>query len=262
MADRETSLRNKTILITRPREQAAEMITDIERRGGRPVLFPTIRILDPASWEECDAAINRIAAYTGVVFTSVNGVSKFLGRCEQKGASLAAQGQMALYAVGSKTRQELERSGLSVTFVPDQYDAESLAAYFSSQSLRGQRFLCPRGNLGKDDIIEALREQGALVDPVTVYITAGIEVEKSDPVLEAIRTGRIDVVTFASPSAAAQFARLVPPATLARLQTPTRVAVIGPTTETAVLDAGFPVDIVAEESTARGLIDAIEKYFQ
>jgi uroporphyrinogen-III synthase len=37
--------------------------------------------------------------------------------------------------------------------------------------------------------------------------------------------------------------------------------VIGPTTEKAVIELGFPADIVAKESTAKGIVDAIEKFF-
>jgi len=255
------SLCNKTILVTRPREQAGELVREIEKRGGRPVVFPTIRILEPESWAECDGAIEKIGDYAGIVFTSVNGAGKFLDRCTQKGAGISSLQKAAMFAVGEKTRQELERRGLPVRHVPERFTARSLSEHFTTSTVKGKRFLCPRGNLGREELADALRDRGALVDSVTVYITAAAEVADAEAVAQQLANGEIDIVTFASPSAARQFAQLIPPGTLAQYRHRARIAVIGPTTEKAVIELGFPADIVAKESTAKGIVDAIEKFF-
>jgi uroporphyrinogen III methyltransferase/synthase len=55
--NREALLKGKTILVTRASGQADELIELIQRFGGTPLHFPTIHIVPPDSWEECDAAI-------------------------------------------------------------------------------------------------------------------------------------------------------------------------------------------------------------
>ena len=254
------SLLNKTILVTRPREQSAEVVAEIEKRGGRPLVIPMIRILEPESWEDCDRAIDQISSYDGIVFASANCVTKFLERCEAKGMKPSAFSDTALFAVGEKTRREIERNGLSVDLIPDRFTAEALAARIVSSGIQGKRFLCPRGNLGRDEVVDALREHGAVVDTVTVYTIAGLEESAAAEIAEELESGNIDVVTLFSPSAATQFARTTSPATLARHEV--RIAVIGSTTERAVAELGFPAHIVAATSTAEGLLDAIEKYFE
>jgi uroporphyrinogen-III synthase len=68
------SLQNKTILITRQREQSKEFIAEVEKRGGHAVVFPLIRITEPDSWESCDTALQRLGEYDGLILTSENGV--------------------------------------------------------------------------------------------------------------------------------------------------------------------------------------------
>ncbi|MDI6767846.1 MAG: hypothetical protein QME52_13580 [Bacteroidota bacterium] len=55
-----TSLTDKTILITRAASQARNIINLIEQQGGIPILFPTIEIIPPDSWEMLDKAIDGL----------------------------------------------------------------------------------------------------------------------------------------------------------------------------------------------------------
>ena len=71
-------LTGKTILVTRAAHQAEEFARAIERYGGTPILFPTIDVQPPKSWEECDRAIDGISRYDGFLFASANAVSFFL----------------------------------------------------------------------------------------------------------------------------------------------------------------------------------------
>ena len=75
---------NKTILITRAAHQAPEFADALRRLGGTPVLFPTIEIVAPASWDECDRAIDALYMYDGIIFTSRNGVEFFMRRLHER----------------------------------------------------------------------------------------------------------------------------------------------------------------------------------
>lgn len=255
------SLQGKTILVTRPREQAGQMIAEIERRGGRAVLFPTISITEPDSWQACDDAIARLGSYHALVFTSVNGVKGFRQRCLIHGTRLADFTGLLVYAVGQKTKDELVGSGFRVDFLPSEYSASALATGLSRLELNGRRILFPRGNIGREEIVDALAGVHAIVDPVTVYKTIPASVDEADLIAREISSGRINVVTFASPSAAANFFAAVPRQILASMDPPVCLAAIGPTTESSLREMGCPVDIVANESTSDGLVEAIDSYF-
>ena len=255
-------LRGKTILVTRVPERSSEMIAEIERLGGRAVLFPTIRITDPESWDSCDKAIADISTYENLIFTSTNAVAKFFDRCRFLGVQAQEFTRMSVYAVGSKTRAAIEERGVSVAAIPESFSSHELGRYLGAGSLHGKRFLFPRGNLSGEDLVRILSTKGATVDAVTVYRTLGAGRDDVAHVDALLRVGGIDVVTFASPSAARNFFTTLVDEPLRRNSGRPAIAVIGGTTASAVLSLGFPVDIVAKESTGIGLVNAVAEYFK
>jgi uroporphyrinogen III methyltransferase/synthase len=254
-------LRGKTILITRQLEQSSDFVAEVERRGGRAIVIPMIRIAEPDSWEECDRAFDQVTSYDAVVFTSVNGVQKLLHRCEARGVALHALRSAEIYAVGRKTQLAIERAGLAVRFVPEIYSGESLAKHFESRDFSGKRVLLLRGDRGRRELETVLAHLGASVHAVVVYKNIQPDLKNGDTLWNCLENGDIDVVTFASPSAAANFSIVVPAEKLSSLSKRVLVGVIGPTTREAVIRYGYHADIVAQEATVDGLIDAIVEHF-
>src|SRR5437867_2875287 len=254
-------LKNTTILITRQREQSAEFIAEIGKRGGRAVLLPMINIQNPDSWEECDAALQQIKTYDALVFTSTNSVVRFFQRCLLRSIALVALRSCDVYAVGEKTRRAVEEYGLAVKGIPEKYSSAGIVEYFKDVDIRGKRFLHPRGDLGNAELVKSLLRLGATVDSVIVYKNTGPDEVNADLVYRRLVAGEIDVITFASPSAAINFMKLFPPERMALMDRRTKIAVIGPTTEDAVRNFGVRVDIVAQQSTVEGLVDAIDEYY-
>jgi len=255
-----TSLRNKTILVTRQEEQSQEFVTAIEQRGGHALLIPMIRIVDPDSWVACDAAIERIDSYTGLIFTSVNAVRYFLSRHFAKGATVDSLRGKDFVVVGSQTKRALEEMGISVQFVPENYTSASLMEFFNQGQVTGKRFLFPRGNLSKNDVVTHIAQCGGVADPVTVYKTIAPDRTSTEKLRRHLTNCEIDVVTFASPSAAANFASSIGAEIILRMKTLTAVAAIGPSTAKALSDLGMAPDIVAVEFTVHGLVNAICAY--
>lgn len=255
------SLINKTILITRQREQSIGFIAEVEKRGGKAILLPMINIQDPDSWEEVDRALQQIKTYDALIFTSSNGIEKFFHRCLVKSVELVTLRRCDVYVVGEKTKHAVEERGLSVKALPEQYSSAGLADHFRSVDLQGKRFLYPRGDLGDSELIKRIVQQGAIVDPVTVYRNTGPDEADAEAVYRHFAAGEIDLVTFASPSAALNFVKLFPPEKLANMEKQPKIAVIGPTTNEAVTSLGMHVDIVARQSTVEGLLDAIEEHY-
>lgn len=255
------SLHNRTILVTRRREQSAELVAEVEKRGGRAIVVPVIRILDPSSWEKCDRAIARIGEYDGILFTSANAVDKFLDRSARIGTAPESLRHIALYAVGEKTASALARRGWEAKPVPEVFSAASLAGELSGPELREKKFLFPCSDLARGDLPQILERLGATVDPVTVYLTAPPEQAEVAALAGLIAEGSIDVITFASPSAARHFSRVVPPPALEGGPRHAKIAVIGPTTRDEAQYLGYHVDVIAKKATAEGLAQAIEEYY-
>ena len=251
---------NRRILITRRHEQAGEMVREIELRGGTAVVVPMIAAGPPRAWTECDAAIGRLGTYDVLLFTSVNAVEGFAGRTRALGVPPAVLAQARAVAVGEATAAALTGNGLPVLFVPEEFSGASLALALGD-SLAGKRVLLPRGNIARETVPDALREAGALVETVTVYVTSVPEGIDRGGFVRRVVSGEFDVVTFASPSAAANFCALFQPEELRCAADRVRIAVIGPSTADAVRALGLDVDIIARESTACGLVRSIDEYY-
>lgn len=255
-------MKRRTVLITRPREQSEELRRELEASGFQVLFFPTIQIAPPTSWGACDGALERPPAYfDGVVFASVNGVKGLLQRMRERGIDLAWFGKSALYAVGPKTAEELQRAGLQVGFFPQQFNASALAEHFAAENFRGKRFLVPRGNLGRDEVLRGLGDAGAIVETIEVYRTVVPEMTGVEALIRRIFQGEIDVVAFASPSAVKNLASVLPGGGLADLGAHTIYAAIGPSTLQAIRTLGGAGVLVAKTSTAGGLADAIRQQF-
>jgi len=252
------SLRGKRVLITRSREDSREFISAIEADGGEAVVVPMISISDPDSWSGCDDALERLESFDGLVFASGNGVRKFFERAEKKGIRLHVLEQKAIYAVGEKTKRLIEEYALPVRFVPDDYSLTSLATNFTASTVFGKRFLLVRGNIGKEELALRLTKLGAIVESIVVYKTSKPSEKDGAALRQMIESGEIDIVTFASPSAVRNFLEDVPAETCNQ----SKIAVIGPTTRDAAVNASVHVDIIADVSTVEGLARAMSKFYE
>src|SRR5690349_12535283 len=105
-------LAGKRILVTRARSQAGTLQQRIEALGGEVVLFPTIEIQAPASYEALDRAIRSITSYQWLIFTSVNGVERFFDRLAPLGRSMTDLQALEIAAIGPETADRLRKHGL------------------------------------------------------------------------------------------------------------------------------------------------------
>jgi uroporphyrinogen-III synthase len=245
------------VLITRPAGQSAAMAAMVEQRGGIALIAPMIRVLPAEKWAECDRHIAHLRDFNGVVFSSANGAAMFLRRMYELHVALQTLADVPLFAVGEKTAHALEHAGLAPTHVPETFSGADLASVFKHMNLHRQRFLLPRGDLGREEIAEELRRAGAEAVPVVVYKTVGPDDGAVATVRSALMQGALDVATFASPSAVEHFAALLQTELLEHFRSRTIVAVIGGTTAAAARRLGLPVHVIASRATAEGLVEAL-----
>ena len=249
-------LLGKRIVVTRARAQASDLVRTLSDLGAQCIEFPTIQVLPPDDWQPLDEAIEQLAAYNWLIFTSVNGVRQFFGRLFDLGRDVRALHHLKTAVIGPATAAELLARGLKSDIVPENYRAESVVAAFKTVNIDGSRILLPRAEEARPVLPEELRKMGALVDEVTVYRTAAVT-DRTDELIEALRTRQVDLVTFTSSSTVANFKALLPEEQFEELMQSVTVASIGPITSDTARDLGFHVHISAETYTIPGLVEAI-----
>ena len=251
-------LRGKTILVTRPKDQAEEFSRLLQDRGARVVFSPGIRIVPPSSWKECDAAIEIINTYDSFIFTSANAVLGFFQRLDEKKSKSVHSSlhSVECFAVGDSTRAALLEEGMTPTRFSDVSNGRELADALLARPLHGKKLLFPKGNLAGEELPGALKSGGADIDEIIVYETVAPSGDDARIMRESFEKDSIDVVTFFSASSVRHLAAMV---TGTMLSSKT-IAVIGSSTATAAKELGLRTEIVAPKPTAVELANAIAHY--
>ena len=245
------ALAGKSVLVTRPAEDAREMVSRLYELGAQPIVTPLIAIEPPNDEAAARAAVDRVAQYVWIVFTSRNGVRAFFGHLASLGRDARALGGVKVGAIGPATAQALAACGIRADFVPEQYVAEAVAEGLLERTAAGERILLYRAAEARDVLPDRLRAHGRICDVVAAYRTA----PRRDPQLRA-DVERADVLTFASSSTVRAFVDGLD-GDLSVLTGKT-IACIGPITAETARELGLHVDVVADVYTADGLIDALE----
>ena len=260
-------LEGRTVVVTRPREQAAALVEPLEHLGAEVLLAPTIRIVPRTLDDEIvRVVVNDLADYRLIIFTSANGVEVFLGYLTELGLPLAALADAGVAAVGPKTASALEVRGVLCDVVADDFVAEGLLDTLKRRKVApaGIRVLIPSARLARTVIPDALRAGGAVVDVLPVYDT--LPAKRLE--VPAERIERADFITFTSGSTARQFAGLMEAAgtrggpggagrPLAERLSGAALCSIGHVTSDTLRELGLPVAVEASEHTAAGLVAAI-----
>jgi uroporphyrinogen III methyltransferase/synthase len=251
----------KTAVVTRSREQASRLTALLAAAGARCLEVPTIEIAPPADLAPFDAALQNLARFDWIIFTSANGVRAFLDRLFQKGLDARHLGHAKIAVIGPATAQALRHYGLVPDVVPDTFQAEGLLAVLAPRLMGGTRILLARAEQARDVLPQGLREIGAKVDVVPVYRAvppASVPPEAAG----ALNEGRVDILTFTSSSTVHNFAGLVGKERFQKLATRAAVAAIGPITTATLSEYGITPQIEPAPFTIPALAAAIVEYFK
>ena len=261
----ERPLFGRRVLVTRPREQAADLAERLAALGADPVVAPMIRIAPP----EDPAPLRRAAAGAGafdyIILTSTNAVDAFMSALLEGGRDVRALAGPLLCAVGPGTAGRLARYGIRADLVPEEFRAEALLSALLQRGIApGATVLLPRADIARDLIAAGLRQAGAGVTEVVAYRTIADESVRDggEPdVYRMLLDGRLDAVTFTSASAIRSFARAFGEEQAADLLAHTVVATIGPVAAEAARRLGITVTVQPAASTIAALVDAIAAHF-
>ena len=254
----------RRILVTRPREQARDLVERLASLGADTVEAPMIRITPPDDPTPLLKAAEDPSAFDWIVFTSANSVEGFMTALLSHHRDVRALKGPTLCAVGPGTAERLRRYSVVADVMPEEYRAEAVLGVLAARgSLEGARVLLPRSDIGREIIAEQLRTAGANVTDVIAYRTVLDELQREgDPdVYRLLLEGRIDVVTFTSASAVRNFVRVYGADQVVDLLKTTTVATIGPVTAETARQAGITVSVQPASYTIGGLVDAIAAFF-
>ena len=233
------------VMVTRSDDQAASLTRALETEGATTVGCPVIAI------EPIDVEAGRLATLDGydwVVFTSANGVDQLLAQLQRADRVFPIHIKVA--AIGPQTAARLRDRGLDPALVPARFIAEELADALAAAMTPQARILLARAAGARDVLPDRLREAGGQVDVLELYRAvppAGLSQRLAE------NLDRVDMITFTSSSTVAHFAAAIDRPLPGRVA----IACIGPITAQTARDRGMRVDIIAQEYTTRGLVEAI-----
>ena len=256
----EHDLKGARVVVTRPRRQAGPLIATLLRRGAEPVPLPAIRIEPIGDTAELDLAIDeaRQGAFDWCVFTSANAVEVFADRMDALDVHPNQLAALRVATVGRATAAAVAYAGLNLTLIPKSATADALAAKLRQVMRPGARVLYPRSAMGRDVLPNELRTEGFEVVAIDAYRTLP-EPNVDQRVVDRVRRGEVDLITFASPSSVRQVIALFGMDCVSLKTIP--VVCAGPVTAQAAREAGLLVTAVSESPDAAAMSEAIAAFW-
>ena len=248
----------KRIVVTRPREQARELIERIEEAGAEAIEAPTVTSEPP----EDEAALVEAAATAGtydwIVFTTATAVESFLRVLMAGQADIRGLKGVKLCAIGPSTADRFGAFGIRPDLAPAEFGVEAIADALGGAD--NGRILIVRPDQARDTLAKELRKRGADVTDVIAY-RAVPATESGQDIYKLLLEGKVDAVTFTSAATVRQFVEIIGRDEAIDLLRQTVVATIGPVTAEAAGQLGVAVQVMPVKYDVDGLVDALIEYF-
>jgi uroporphyrinogen-III synthase len=252
------SLAGRRVLVLRASHQADDAARAIRERGAEPVLAAAIEVCDPPDPTELLAAARELERYDWVLFTSPNGVDRFVGALSAVGRGTEPLRSRHIGVIGPGTREAVERHELAAELVATEYTAEDLGRTLLART-RPERVLIPRARVANPALPAVLERAGVEVKVVVAYETRAVTGDERTRVARVLEQG-VDAILLTSGSTVQALGEAL--GERAReLPAHVTVAAIGPVTHAAARELGVRVDVVATEHTVGGLLDALAAHY-
>ena len=245
----------KTVLVTRPKHQAASFVKELEQYGLNSFVFPTIEIRPVSGW-----GVPSLSGFDGVFFTSPNSVSFFMEQLlRESPEELKNLQKLKVWAVGKTTAQDLAAYGVTTEPIPKIADAVTLMEEIGNDALAGHTFLFLRGSLSLGTSPCVINKRGGNCLELTVYENLPPSLEESTKVKTLLEQGGLSCLSFTSPSTAINFFEALGTTSL---PPGVQIAAIGTTTANALKKLGLKVDVIPEDFNASCFAKAIAEALQ
>jgi uroporphyrinogen III methyltransferase/synthase len=248
------------VLVPRTQQQSGPMVERLGTYGAVAEVVPTISVEPPRTPHQMEKAVRGLVTgrYEWIGFTSVNAVRAIREKFKEYGLDARAFAGLKVAAVGGVTADALRAWGIEPDLVPTgEQSAKGLLAEWPpyDEVLDPiNRVFLPRADIATDTLVAGLQENGWEVDDVTAYRTVRAAPPPA-PIRDAIKNGSFDAVVFTSSSTVRNLVGIAgkPHAT-------TVVACIGPATAKTAEEHGLRVDVLAPETSAAAVVDALAEF--
>lgn len=195
-------------MITRPAHQADNLRLKIEQANGQVLLYPTLQI-SPVTLNDTDIhRLQQLASYDIAIFISPNAVQFGLEQINRY-SSIPATLKLATIGQGS-ARQLFQLLGRQPDIMPThQFDSEGLLATPDMQQVNNKRVLIFRGNGGREQLADTLRERGAEVDYIGVY-SRQVPDNSNDMLMQYLRNQQLKAIVINSGESLRNLVSMVP----------------------------------------------------
>lgn len=250
------ALEGLRVVNTRSKEQAGELNDLLRAAGAIPLNYPCIAIKPAADIGTFDDILAR-QSFDWICLTSQNAVEMLAIRVSAIGLDRERLTAPRYAAVGNATAHALKKHlDIDAAFIPETFDAESMARDCPIHG--GERVLMPVSNLASEAPVQFLTAKGADVTRMVIYHTTvgtgGVDVGT------LLKEGKIDAITFTSPSAVSNFVtRLKKEEGNLDDTRQVPIACIGPSTHKRANSEKMLRVFSPEEHTLHGLLDALNK---
>lgn len=246
----------KKIVITRSAQQAKETIAQFAAQGAEVIAFPTIEIQALEDLQALDRCLDSLSRYKWLIFTSTNTVDCVFARLHARGRDSRALGTLKVAAIGKKTAARLREFGITADCTPTDSHSEGLLAALHAVGIDQSTVLLPSAETSRPELLQGLHSLACTVDRIPVYRTVratppGIDLPALAP----------DWIIFTSGSTVDHAVALIGQTAMnTMIATGTKLACLGPITQSALIAHGLPCHVVAPEASTESLIRALCSY--
>jgi uroporphyrinogen III methyltransferase/synthase len=244
------------VMVTRPADQAAPLYRQLRELGAEVLAYPTLATegdYRKNAWKKLGEITSR---ERWLVFTSENGVRYFLDQWFDTFGDIRGLKDYRIAAVGGGPVRALNADHIEADFVPSRATPAVLAQEMVERlQMSGATVVRVRGNLGGDDLEEALARAGADVIPLCVHRT--FYTEWPPEAKEKLFAHPPDVILFTSGSAVKGLAANLDEHELKRLAAGAVVASIGPAASKVICSYGIDVGLESQGYTLPSMVDEL-----
>lgn len=239
------------IVVTRPKDQADNLIKKLKQLGAEVIFFPTIEITPTKDDQQLVSLIEKLDQTDLLIFISRNAV-----RCSEKLIKKywpVLPGKVKVAAIGQGTAEELEKIGFSVDFMPEgTFNSETLLEIPEMNDVTGKAIIIVRGEDGKEILGNTLRERGA-----NVYYAETYRRLRPDTEISPILDKKPDVIITTSPSSLQNLYDMTPSA-IREILLSYQLLVVSPEMVDLADQLGFSnVPIIASGATDDAILKAL-----
>ena len=190
----EPGVRQRTVLVTRPKPQSYQLSDAIRAAGGEAIELPMLAIKVYPENQAIKDKILNLDYYDIIITVSTTAAKAGLALIDTYWPQVPAH--IKWLAVGAASKQILLDYGLDAKAPEGSENSESLLQMPALKNVTGLRILIMKGKDGRPVLAETLVAAGANVDSMDLYERA--KPQYSDDELQGIMAHKPDVVTATS----------------------------------------------------------------